>query len=133
MKYHIDGTKPTNGEIFVFGSNLAGVHGAGAALEANKNFGAAWGQGIGASGQSWAIPTKDYNINTCKLYDIFYYVVGFIKYAESHPELEFFITRIGCGLAGYKDEDIAPMFAKVPSNCNLPIEWAQYVEEAASQ
>ncbi len=109
--------------IFVFGSNLAGRHGAGAALFARRNHGAIYGCGVGPQGNSYAIPTKDYRIQTLPLETIQGYVNGFLHYARNHPELDFQVTRIGCGLAGYTDAQIAPMFANAPSNCHLPDGW----------
>lgn len=109
--------------IFVFGSNLAGRHGAGAALFAKKYHGAIQGLGIGPQGNSYGIPTKDQNIMTLSIHKIRGYVMEFIIYAEKHPELEFNVTRIGCGLAGYKDKDIAPLFQHAPANCHLPEGW----------
>lgn len=109
--------------IFVFGSNLSGIHGAGAALFAKQNHGAIYGVGVGRQGNSYAIPTKDWQIQTLPLSAIKPYVEEFIKYATENPTLEFQVTRIGCGLAGYKNEDIAPMFKGVPSNCKMPLEW----------
>lgn len=105
--------------IFVFGSNLAGVHGAGAALEANENFGAEYGVGVGPTGRAYAIPTKDKNIQTMPLDTIASFVAAFLKYAASQPKTEFFVTAIGCGLAGYTPEQIAPMFKDAPMNCTL--------------
>ena len=92
-------------EIFVFGSNLAGSHGGGAARLAYEQFGAVWGQGVGLQGQSYAIPTMQGGVETIKPY-----VDEFIKYAVEHPDLFFYVTRIGCGIAGFKDKDIAPLF-----------------------
>lgn len=109
--------------IFVFGSNLAGIHGAGAALHARKHCGAIYGQGIGLQGNSYGIPTKDLRIRTLPLHDIDHYVDNFIDFAIGHPEMTFQVTRIGCGLAGYTDSDIAPMFKYAPSNCLLPEGW----------
>ena len=109
--------------IFVFGSNLAGRHGAGAALFARNNYGALYGQGVGRQGNSYAIPTKDYRINTLPLETIQGYVNEFLLYARNHPELDFQVTRLGCGLAGYNDAQIAPMFTNAPSNCSLPEGW----------
>jgi hypothetical protein len=114
-------------EIFVFGSNEAGRHGKGAALFARQNHGAVYGQGVGRTGNAYAIPTKDLNIRTLPLLRIEQYVLDFIEYAYDHPELTFNVTRIGCGLAGYRDEDIAPLFKGAPDNCNLPDEWKEYV------
>ncbi len=109
--------------IFVFGSNLAGRHGAGAALDAYRNHGAIYGQGVGPQGNSYAIPTKDENLKSLPLEYIELYVKKFLVYARKHPKQIFGVTRIGCGLAGYKDSDIAPMFKSAPSNCILPKEW----------
>ena len=92
-------------EIFVFGSNLAGVHGGGAARIAVEDFGAIWGQGVGLQGQSYAIPTMQGGIDTIKPY-----VDDFIEFAKQHKELFFYVTRIGCGIAGFLDEEIAPLF-----------------------
>lgn len=106
--------------IFVFGSNLAGRHGKGAALHALNNYGAIRGQGEGRQGASYAIPTKDKNLQPLPLSEIENHVDKFIAYAIDHPELEFFLTAIGTGLTGYKPEHIAPMFRQVPSNVMLP-------------
>jgi hypothetical protein len=109
--------------IFVFGSNLAGRHGAGAALCAFKDHGAVYGVGVGPQGSSYAIPTKDQHIRTLELEAIQKYVWQFLRYAEDNPHLTFNVTRIGCGLAGYTDEQIGPMFAGAPNNCVLPDGW----------
>ena len=93
-------------EIFVFGSNLAGMHGGGAAWFAFRKFGAVMGCGVGPQGQSYAIPTMQGGVETIKPY-----VDDFIAYAEAHPELFFYVTRIGCGIAGFRDSEIAPLFA----------------------
>ena len=93
-------------EIFVFGSNLAGMHGGGAAWAAFKYFGAILGRGVGLQGQSYAIPTMQGGVETIKPY-----VDDFIAFAREHPELFFYVTRIGCGIAGFSDRDIAPLFA----------------------
>lgn len=109
--------------IFVFGSNLAGRHGRGAALQAKAIWGAQTGVGFGRTGQAYAIPTKDAEIKPLTLLRITEFVNCFLKYARNHPELIFLVTRIGCGLAGYTDADIAPMFANSPANCELPDGW----------
>lgn len=109
--------------IFVFGSNLAGRHGKGAALEARRKHGAKYGQGSGPQGNAWAIPTKDAQLRTLPLPVIATFVRQFIADARNHPELEFQVTRIGCGLAGYTDAEIAPLFAEAPVNCHLPEGW----------
>jgi hypothetical protein len=110
--------------VFVFGSNEAGRHGKGAALWARQHRGAIYGRGEGMQGNSYAIPTKDANLKTLPIDTIANYVVGFLEYALSHPELTFQVTPIGCGLAGYKPKDIAWMFdAPCPRNVILPPEF----------
>lgn len=112
-------------EIFVFGSNLAGRHGKGAALYARQHHGAVYGQGIGRQGNSYAIPTKDGELNTLPLRDIRGYVNAFISYACRNSDLQFRLTPIGCGLAGYNPADIAPMFAHAPANVIIPDEFKE--------
>ena len=97
-------------EVFVFGSNLAGIHGAGAARLAYEKFGAILGQGYGWNYKSFAIPTKDKSIKTLSLEVIKVYIEAFEQFATFNPELTFYVTEIGCGLAGYTPEDIAPLF-----------------------
>jgi hypothetical protein len=92
-------------EVFVFGSNLQGHHYGGAARIANEKFGAIFGQGVGLQGQSYAIPTMQGGVETIRPY-----VDEFIEFAKQHPELTFLVTRIGCGIAGFKDSEIAPLF-----------------------
>lgn len=101
-------------EIFVFGSNLAGRHGGGAARAANMKFGAEWGVGVGLTGQSYAIPTMQGGVETIKPY-----VDEFIRFAQENPGLKFLVTRIGCGIAGFKDEEIAPLFDKAMQVPNI--------------
>lgn len=114
-------------EIFVFGSNLAGRHGKGAALFARKTYGAVYGQGVGLQGASYAIPTKDENLVSLSLHTINYHVINFMEFASQHPEMIFNVTPIGCGLAGYKPESIAPMFKGVSSNVKLPEEFIEFL------
>lgn len=109
--------------IFVFGSNLAGVHGAGAARTALEDYGAVWGCGEGLQGFSYGLPTKDGELRTLPLEEIRRRVETFLEVARSHEHLEFFVTRIGCGLAGYTDEEIGPMFFGAPHNVELPHGW----------
>ena len=102
-------------EIFVFGSNLAGMHGGGAAYAAFQKFGAVWGCGVGLQGQSYAIPTMQGGVDTIRPY-----VDQFIDFARSRPDLFFYVTRIGCGIAGFTDAEIAPLFSAartVPNIC----------------
>ena len=111
-------------EVFVFGSNLEGMHGGGAALAAFKYFGAVMGCGVGLRGQSYAIPTMQGGVET-----IAPYVDQFIAFAKEHPELFFFVTRIGCGIAGFRDKDIAPLFKNAVSmkNVALPESFARLI------
>ncbi len=112
-------------EIFVFGSNLAGHHGGGAARLAYNRFGAVWGQGVGLQGQAYAIPTMQGGVETIKPY-----VDEFILFAEQHPEYKFLVTRIGCGIAGFRDEEIAPLFAAAldVENVILPREFVKALQ-----
>jgi len=98
-------SKLDGNEVFVFGSNLGGFHGGGAARATLELFGAVWGQGVGLQGQSYAIPTMHGGVETIKPY-----VDEFIDFARSRQDLFFYVTRIGCGIAGFRDEEIAPLF-----------------------
>lgn len=109
--------------IFVFGSNLAGRHGKGAALAALREHGAIYGRGVGPQGFAYAIPTKDARLSTLPLEVIATHVAQFLRYAREHPALTFEVTAIGCGLAGYRPAQIAPFFRGAPSNCGLPGEF----------
>ena len=113
--------------IFVFGSNEAGVHGAGAARVAMEKHAAQYGVGVGRTGFCYAIPTKDRRIRSLKLNDIQLYVDEFKAHAHFRPEELFQVTRIGCGLAGYKDEEIAPMFIGCPKNCEFDLAWKPFL------
>ena len=107
-------------EIFVFGSNLQGMHGGGAAYIAYRKFGAIMGQGVGLQGQSYAIPTMQGGVDTIRPY-----VDEFIAFAKQHPELTFLVTRIGCGIAGFTDDEISPLFSEAHGveNIVLPPNW----------
>lgn len=113
-------------EIFVFGSNLGGFHGGGAARIAVMKFGAVWGQGVGLQGQSYAIPTMQGGVETIKPY-----VDEFCQFALEHPELKFLVTRIGCGIAGFTSEDIAPLFVNAIelNNVVLPRDFVEVIQE----
>ncbi|KQP57068.1 hypothetical protein [Agreia sp. Leaf283] len=102
------------GEIFVFGSNASGHHGAGAAAQAQRDFGAVWGEGHGLHGQSYAIDTMS------GLGVLEREIGTFVEFAETRPELTFLVTEIGCGIAGYTPAEVAPLFARVPLNVRLP-------------
>ncbi len=120
-------------EIFVFGSNLAGRHGKGAALHARKHHGAIYGQGVGLQGESYAIPTKDERLQTLPLDAIEAHVYWFLVFARERPDLTFRLTPIGCGLAGYKPEQIGPMFRDAHSNVIIPDEFKPFVPAPGDQ
>lgn len=112
-------------DIFVFGSNLDGMHMSGAARVAYEKFGAKWGQGVGLQGQSYAIPTMQGGVETIKPY-----VDDFIKLAREWDQNTFYVTRIGCGIAGFSDEEIAPLFDEAYDlyNVRLPKSFADIIE-----
>ena len=109
---HIERLQPN--EIFVFGSNLSGHHGGGAALLAMNKWGAIWGQGVGLQGQTYGIPTMQGGVETIRPY-----VDEFIQFANKHPEMTFLVTEIGCGIAGFTPQEIAPLFAKATTTENI--------------
>lgn len=113
-------------EIFVFGSNLAGYHGGGAARIARENFGAVWGQGVGLQGQSYAIPTMQGGVETIKPH-----VDEFIDFARTHAQYTFLVTRIACGIAGFRPCEIAPLFANAidVENVILPEDFVEVIQE----
>jgi hypothetical protein len=115
-----------NPRIFVFGSNLAGRHGKGAALAAVREHGAEYGVGEGRTGNAYAVPTKDGRLKTRTLNSIKASVDAFLVYASGHPDLTFQVTALGTGLAGYRHAQIAPMFKEAPINCDLPAEWHRF-------
>ena len=129
-KYHLDGTVPLPGsdEILVFGSNERGRHGLGAALLALKLYGAIEGQAVGLQGNSYAVPTKDRFMRPLSLKEIAKYVKVFVEFTKEHPELSFFVTRVGCGLAHYKNWQIAPMFSDCSANCSFPDHWKPFLK-----
>ena len=113
-------------EIFVFGSNLQGMHGGGAARVAHEKFGAIWGEGIGLQGQSYAIPTMHGGVDA-----IAPYVNDFIAFAKEHPELKFLVTEIGCGIAGFRISEMAPLFKEAlkMENIYLPERFIEVLEK----
>lgn len=114
--------------MFVFGSNTAGMHGAGAAKQARR-YGAKPGRGIGlVGGRTYAIPTKDDDLDVLPLETIAAYVGRFRKFTREYPKIKFFVTRIGCGLSRYRDADIAPLFKGCGDNCSFAHEWRPYLE-----
>lgn len=114
-------------KIFTFGSNEAGRHGAGAAKRARAAYGAKYGQGKGLQGSSYAIPTKDSSLKTLPLNKVAKYVQEFKEFAELNSDKEFYVTRIGCGLAGFSDNQIAPLFVNSPQNCVFPKVWEKHL------
>lgn len=111
-------------EIFVFGSNLAGSHGGGAARLAYDRFGAIWGQGVGLQGQSYGIPTMHGGVDVIKPY-----VDEFIEFAKQHPEYKFLVTKIGCGIAGFTIKEMAPLFQQAidVENIILPKDFVEVI------
>lgn len=129
MRYTQDFITHLNkGEIFVFGSNLKGLHGGGAARLAYERFGAIWGQGVGLQGSCYGIPTMHGGVDAIKPY-----VDEFIEFAQNHTEYTFLVTKIGCGIAGFKEEEIAPLFADAVSvdNIILPESFVMYLNQQA--
>lgn len=131
MKYERNFTEPIiselkENEIFVFGSNLEGRHIGGAARTAYDKFGAVWGQGVGLQGQCYAIPTMHGGVS-----DIKPYTDDFADFAKEHTELTFLVTRIGCGIAGFTDEEMAPLFSGCMGleNVTLPKEFVDVLSE----
>jgi len=146
--FHADGTLPMALEdwVLVFGSNLAGRHGWGAAKVAMQQFKAERGVGRGRQGQCYGIPTKDGRpvpgnawpdltdpAQSLSLTVVTQFIGEFIAYAAAHPELRFFVTRIGCGLAGFKDKEIAPLFASAPANCSFPDTWKEWLADTDAE
>lgn len=125
--------KPVNGEIFVFGSNLAGIHGRGAARTALDEYGAEWKNPLGLQGSSYAIPTKNAIIKPLPIEAVKEFIKHFIAFAKANPDLNFFVTRVGCGLANFDDKTIAPLFKKAPKNCRFDMFWKKYLETDNSQ
>lgn len=117
--------------IFVFGSNEKGIHGGGAARYARDNHGAVMGQGFGPMGNSFGIPTcskptsePGFEIPYQKLS---YYIECFIAYARRNPNETFQVTKVGCGLAGWRDDMVAPLFSNAPANCQFDTDWKPWL------
>lgn len=119
----------TDKMIFVFGSNEAGIHGAGAARTALLEHGAVYGQGFGHFGHSFAVPTKCFLIKPLSLMTISKYIHKFLEYTYAHPELKFQVTQLGCGLAGNNAADIAPMFIGGHFNIWYDAEWKDFLTD----
>lgn len=103
-----------DGKIFVFGSNLAGQHGGGAARLAYNQFDAEWGVGVGLTGKCYAIPTMHGGVDA-----IAPYVDEFIEFARQNSDMKFYVTRIGCGIAGFREEEMAPLFREALNVSNI--------------
>jgi hypothetical protein len=129
-QYHKDGTLPevTKDYIFVFGANLRGQHGAGAAVVAKEKFGAEFGIGMGLTGNSYAIPTKDRWMRSLSLVEIKHYINVFKNFTHNRPDSKFWVTAVGCGLAGFHMSQIAPLFIDANTNCNFPDNWKNYLK-----
>lgn len=116
-------TKLPRNHRFVFGSNLAGRHGKGAAKDAVDYFGAEYGVGYGATGRCWAIPTKDRKLRTLDIHKIGYHIMAFLWFAHVNKHMTYVVTKIGCGLAGYSEDEIKRWFRNAPDNVILPKGW----------
>lgn len=129
--YHDESIIKTLAEdtIFVFGSNMAGTHAGGAAKIALQHFGATKGVGRGWAGQSFAIPTMNEHLQQMPLSQIQHYIDDFKIYVKHHPKMKFFITAVGCGVAGYKVEEIAPMFKGIGQKVIFPASFRPFVEK----
>lgn len=125
-EYYDSGYLPKD-RVFVFGSNIAGRHGLGAALTALRRYGAKYGIGVGYVGNSYAIPTKDKALKVLPLRDIVPYIQEFVQFTIDNPTLRFYVTPVGCGLAGYKPNVIGEHF-KGAVNCVFPSMFEQYLE-----
>ena len=129
FKYHVDGSVPSFNQVFVFGSNMSGIHGAGAAKFARVFCGAVMGVAEGPTGAAYAIPTvKEHIAGPLPLDQVQAAISRFLSYAKEAPDMEFFVTRIGCGLAGFTDQQIAPLFKKASTNCSMPHPWKEFLE-----
>lgn len=127
--FHADGSKPSSGQIFVFGSNMSGFHGAGAARAAMDHYGAKWGVAEGLTGKSYAIPTvRELIAGPRTLDEVKESIEKFLVFAIENPRVDFFVTRVGCVLAGFSDEIIAPLFRSSPYNCDFPDTWKPFLE-----
>lgn len=119
--------EPNKVRIFVFGSNLAGKHGKGAALDAVRDHGAVMGKGTGHHGNSYGIATKDKKLHVLSLGKIKAQVDRFIEYAKDNPQWEFQVTQVGCGHAGFPASDMAPMYENAPDNCFFDTAWSKFL------
>ncbi len=109
--------------VFVFGSNVAGLHGGGAAWYAKNKLGAEWGVGEGLTGQTYALPTCYVPGEPVTFDELIVYVANFLEVARAHTELTFFVSAVGCGIAGFEESEVGPLFKDAPANCDLPPGW----------
>lgn len=135
-QYHEDGSLPKNDELWVFGSNIQGIHGAGSARVARFKFDAQLRVGEGITGKSYAIPTRTYNrssglFKTLSITEIKEKVDTFCEYTIRNQHLRWWVTAVGCGRAGYNSRQMAPLFRKA-MNCSFPIEWKELLESDIS-
>lgn len=132
--FHSDMAPVARNEVFVFGSNLKGRHGKGAALAAVKDFGAIYGTGKGFAGRSYALPTRDANplgvkeanVQSLTFDQVKESVSDFIEFANMNLAMRFYVTRVGCELAGFSDDEIGQLFVGAPTNCSLPVQWINH-------
>lgn len=117
--------------IFVFGSNLDGIHGAGAALYAHKQRGAVWGHGEGLTGTCYALPTKGHKICYMSENEVQARCQRFLRFASGNPGATFQVTQVGCGLGGFTKQQIAPFFEYAPENCLFDTEWKEFLPDTA--
>jgi hypothetical protein len=134
MRFHVDGSQPEKDMIFVFGSNLKGIHGAGAALAARRYYGAVLGVPEGFRGMSYALPAKVTPYIFMNLETLDKHVKNFVSFAKQHNQFSYFIVRVGCVLGGFKDQDVASLFKKHleafqvdTQNMSFPNEWKPYL------
>lgn len=136
MQIHVDGSLPKRTHyVWVFGSNLAGIHGAGSARVAHTVYGRPYGMNYSVGiyqdinlRESYGIPTKDAKIETLSIPIIIQFVEIFKEFVKASPGKIFFITRIGCGYAGYTDEQMAPLFKGIPENVSIPESWEIFLK-----
>lgn len=128
LQWHVDHTLAPHGWIWVFGSNWAGRHGRGAALVARERYGARTGVAQGLVGTSYALPTKNERFETLPLEQVSEQIRLFVRFTHAKPHLRFFVTRVGCVLAGYKDEQIAPLFRGTGATCSFAQAWQCWID-----
>jgi hypothetical protein len=120
-------------DVFVFGADLAGRHTRGDALVALRHHGAVYGRGVGLQGRAYAIPVSDEQGRRLPLPVIARYVSAFLRFAGIHREMTFHVSRVGCGRDGYRDDEIAPLFARAPPNCRIPPGWQRLIKGVAAR